>query len=286
MSVENASLLKRHALKVALVYLLIRCLPEVVFYVIATLPDDTVQALVQTHGAWLRHIYPVLPLQILNVPLGFQHTLALLPVLLIEVLLVFLFSAWFLSRRPWTVQGKVNSRSWILLILATLIWSFVIRLQALGYFQGLWIEQFQAIQASHDNWYALLPPFMMKASWSINALLYATTPLWAWVPTWLHFRSMKKTVDTASTAHHANATTSESALGAPLQRAVVFAAFLLGCLVLHTVLVMATYLGLWPWTAELAKIQLPMAALNQLNLPLSLGQVVFASLVCALAAAI
>lgn len=285
MSGDNSPRFKRYALKITLIYLLIRGLPELLFFIFYLLPEATIQSLVQTHSAWLRHLYPVVPLQILNLPLGFQHALALVPVLMIECLLVFLFSAWLIRRRPWTAERPSNKARWIILVLATLIWSYVVRLQILGHFQHLWVEELQTLQAKGGDWFELMPPILLQANRTITSLLYATMPLWAWVPVWLHFLLAKKPVGTThDTAivdgnHPAN-------MAVPLQKSIAFASFLLGCLGLHFVLVLLTYIGLWPWAAQLSDTQLPLDVLNGLSLPLSLSQIVFASLICLLAASI
>ena len=78
-------------------------------------------SLVERHGLWLRYVYSVVPVPLHSVPFGFQRALALLPLLIIEVLFVFLFSAWFLRRKPWAASSNKMSR-WIILILATVIW--------------------------------------------------------------------------------------------------------------------------------------------------------------------
>ncbi|CAM4138825.1 hypothetical protein [Bordetella muralis] len=284
MSGDNSPRFKRYALTITLIYLLIRGLPELLFFVFYLLPEATVQSLVQTHSVWLRHLYPVVPLQILNLPLGFQYALTLVPVLMIECLLVFLFSAWLIHRRPWTTQRQGNDVRWIVLVLATLIWSYVVRLQILGHFQHLWVDELQTLQAKGGDWFELMPPLLLQANRSITTLIYATMPLWAWVPVWLHFLFAKKPVDTTHTTLAEDNHLADRA--APLQRSIAFVSFLLGCLGLHVVLALLTYIGLWPWAAQLSDIQLPLDVLNGLSLPLSLSQIVFASLICLLAATI
>src|SRR5690554_4302498 len=96
MSVNDSTLTKRYALKIALIYLLIRGIPELLLFVVNFLPAQALASLAEHHDVWLRFIYPVIPVHVPGVPFGFQLALALLPVLIIEVLLVFLFSAWFL----------------------------------------------------------------------------------------------------------------------------------------------------------------------------------------------
>src|SRR5690606_10582112 len=131
-----------------------------------------------TYGDWIRYFLPVVPLQIFSVPLGFQYTLALLPVLIIEVLLVFLFSAWFMLRRPGAFTPAHGPRRWIILVLAVLLWSYLARMLVLGYIEDRWIDQLQLLRAS-DNWFTLMPPLLLKANRTLTTILYATTPLWA-----------------------------------------------------------------------------------------------------------
>ncbi|OZI57434.1 hypothetical protein [Bordetella genomosp. 4] len=285
MSGDNSPRFKRYALKITLIYLLIRGLPELLFFVFYLLPEATVQSLVQTQSVWLRHLYPVLPLQVLTLPLGFQYALALVPVLIIECLLVFLFSAWFIRRRPWAAERPSNKGRWIILVLATLAWSYFVRLQILGHFQHLWVEELQTLEAKGGDWFELMPPILLQANRTITSLLYTTMPLWAWVPVWLHFLFAKKPVDTTHDTAFADSNHSASVV-APLQKSIAFTSFLLGCLGLHFVLVLLTYLGLWPWAAQLSDIQPPLDVLDALSLPLSLSQIVFASLICLLAATI
>lgn len=281
MPVDDSTRTKRYALKIALIYLLIRCIPDLVLYAVNSLPAETFLSLVESHDAWLRHIYPVMPVHLLSVPFGFQQALALLPVLVIEVLLVFLFSAWFLRRKPWAAYSTTKRR-WVILILATVIGSLAVRHQVLAYFQTFATDELLARQNDTD-WLDDLPFLLMKAHWSLTVVLYATTPLWAGLPTWLHFRFAKKPADATADADGI-ASTSVAGMAIPLQRATVFVSFLLGCLMLHIVLVQATYMGLWPWAVEMSRIHIPLDMLNEMGLLLSLGQIVFAMVMCALAA--
>lgn len=77
-----------------------------------------------------------------------------------------------------------------------------------------------------------------------------------------------------------------SAAGAdrPLQRATVFASFFLGCVALHFALVQTTYMGLWPWAVELSQTDLPPETRYASGLPLTVSQIIFSTLMCALAA--
>lgn len=281
---DNIFQTRRYALKIALIYLLIRGIPDLLLVVVSSLPLETVKFLTETHGEWLRHIYPVVPLQLLSVPFGFQQALALLPVLVIEVVLVFLFSAGFLRRRPWAATSR-NASRWIIFIFATLIWSWAIRHQVLAYLQSFSIDELRALQNEAD-WIDKLPPLLRKASWTLTAVLYATTILWAWLPSWLHFRFAKKPTDLVSNANTEDVANRRGTIdiAIPLQRATVFASFLLGCLVLHFALVQIVYIGLWPWAAESLRINVPMDQLNALDLPLSFSVIVLSGLACALAA--
>jgi hypothetical protein len=84
---------------VALVYLIIRAVPDFLIYSAVIVPGTT-RAIARTLGPFLKFFYPSLPPFLFDVPFRFQIVLSLLPVLVIEVLLVFLFSAWFLRWRP------------------------------------------------------------------------------------------------------------------------------------------------------------------------------------------
>ncbi|WP_186332239.1 hypothetical protein [Bordetella genomosp. 13] len=268
---------KRHALKIALAYLLIRGIPDLLLVLLDLLPPETFEALVRTHEAWLRHVYPIVPMQVLNVPQGFQQALALAPVLAIEVLLVFLFSARILRRRPWAAAGA-GARGWIVFIAAALVWSFALRHQLLAYVQGLSFEGLRRLHEAADL--DQMAPFLRREYWTLTAVIYASAPLWAWLPTWLHFRSAR-----ASAGAISNTVVPPVEPGVPaLRRPTVFATFLLGCLGMHVALLQAVYMGLWPWMAELADVDLPMEALNGLSLPLALGQIGLAGLACAVAA--
>ena len=96
---DNSALLRQHAFKLAFIYLVIRSLPILLLYVINALPQDAYLSVIENHGFWLTHLYPVLPVWLTGLPVGFQLAWALFPVLIIEVLLVFWLSARFLRRR-------------------------------------------------------------------------------------------------------------------------------------------------------------------------------------------
>lgn len=274
MPADDSALTTRYALRVALIYLVIRSLPILLLYIINALPAETYLAVVENHGPWLAHFYPVMPVWLMSLPVGFQEALVLFPVLMIEVLLVFLLSTWFLRRRPWVVHSG-DRRRWVLLVLAILIWSFGVRHQVLAQVQSAVTAELLAGQ-DEAGWLEALPFLLIQAHWKLAAVFYATALLWAWLPVWLHFRFARK-------AAGATIPDSPDAGGASgLSRSVVFASFLLGCLLLHFALVQSFYLGLWPWLA--GQVRAPLDGFDEAGLPLILSQILFATLVCALAA--
>ncbi|MYZ41680.1 hypothetical protein [Schauerella aestuarii] len=285
MPAQDAAFSKRHALKIALLYLVIRGIPEWLLFILSALPEETVTSLIDRHGTWLQHIYPIMPLQVFGVPAGFQNALAVIPLLVIEALFVFLFSTWRLRHHPGLVRGT-TTRGWIVLIVMTLIWSCAIRHQFLAYLQQFSIDELRSRQ-DDAGWIDALPGFLLMAHWRFTAIAYATIPLWAWLPVWAHFRCAKKPIEAAaelSFPHYptAEAVTTQTQL--PLNRATIFASFLLGCFAVHIALVQAVYLGLWPWASESMRMNIPRDALSMLSLPLSLSQIGFGGLMCALAA--
>jgi len=273
------SLLLRHALKLTLIYLAIRTVPILLLYVINALPEDAYLSVTESHGFWLTHLYPVLPVWVAGLPIGFQMALVLFPVLVIEGLLVFLLSGWFLRRKP-EVARRTGRKHWVLFGLAVAIWSFGMRHQWLAYVQSLATAEVMARQDELD-WLDELPFMLMQAHWTLIAVCYATALLWAWLPTWLHFRGAKNTADLTA---EVDAGSVDNALmnSVPLQRAVEFVSFLLGCLLVHFALVQAVYTGLWPWLAERAGLSLD--PFDGPALLLTLSQILLATLVCALAA--
>lgn len=286
MSANESTLTTRHALKITLIYLLIRCIPELLFAA-GLVPAQTFDTLAQSYGGWLHHIYPIMPEHVSSVPYGFQRALALLPVLVIEVTLVFLFSAWFLRRKP-LVAGSTSKGCWIALVLATVIWSIAVRHQLLAYVQSFAADVFVE-QLDDATWLDDWPFLLLEAHWTVTVALYATVPLWAWVPVWLHFRFAK---GSAAATGNLSATEVSSTPGAVsgaekdpgLQRVAVFASFFLGCVALHFALVQMTYLGLWPWAVGLSQIDLPLETRYASGLPLTVSQIVLSTLICALAA--
>lgn len=282
MSLDRASASHRHALKLALVYLLLCGLPGVLLIGLGMLKPESFEMLALTYGQWLRHVYPVTPMQVMNVPYGFVQTLALLPPLLIETLLVFLFSAWFLRRGPSATHTPLRG-GWIIFILATLVWSLAIRHEVLLYLQDQTLASLRAMQDDPEsNWMDKLPKFLREQYWHLSFVIYATTPLWAWLPAWLHVKLARP----ATNADGSTLVQDDPTVTNMAPRGTAFAAFLLGCLGMHIALVQAVYMGLWPWAADLAKVTLPIETLDSMSLPLSVSQIMLASLVCAITAAI
>ena len=273
MPTAESLLTKRYAITLALLYFLVRCVPDLFLIAANTLPDAFFFYLIENHSIWLRHAYPILPVQVFNVPWAFQQVLALLPVLIFEVLLVFLFSAWFLRRKPWVVQRSSVGSRWLLFIIISMIWVYAVRHQFLLYLQGIVVEPVLAAQKG-ANWMDELPVALIRSHWLLSAALYLSTPLWAAIPVWIHFQWVQKPTQVAQ----------HSTTALPLQQASVFASFLLGCLGLHTAFVQLTYLGLWPWAVEQSGAHIPLEALNDTGLLLALSQIVSAALACTLAA--
>lgn len=286
MPVNDSTLTRHYALKITLIYMMIRCIPEILFAV-GLVPAQTFDTLAQSYGGWLRHIYPVMPEHISSVPVGFQQALALLPVLVIEVILAFLFSVWFLRRKP-SVASSTSKGPWIVLILTAVIWSLAVRHQFLAYVQRFATDAF-VTQLNETVWLDDLSFLLMEAHWTVTVALYATAPVWTWLPVWLHFRFAKESAF-ATGSLNANEVSSMpgtvSAAGTDhlLQRTAAFASFFLGCVALHFALVQTTYLGLWPWAAELSQVDVPPEARYASGLPLTVSQIVFSTLMCALAA--
>lgn len=278
MPVNDTARPLRYALRVALIYLLIRGVPILLLYAINALPDDAYLFVTEHHGHWLTHLYPVLPVWLMGVPIEFQLALALFPILIIEVLLVFLLSAWFLRRRPGVARGS-STRRWALLALTILIWSFAIRHQVLAQVQSMATAELLAQQDELD-WLDDLPYLLIKAHWQLTAVIYATALLWTWLPLWLHFRWAGGAAEVPGRPDPGDA----AANSGNSLRSTPFVSFLLGCLVLHFAWVQTVYLGLWPWAAERAGIRLDVP--DEGSLLLILSQILFAVLVSALAAGV
>lgn len=276
MPAKTRLLLTRHALVVALVYLLVRALPDCLLGLFLLLPPEIAQSFATGQQSWLRHIYPVLPLRPMGVPGGLHLGVSVLPVLLIEGLLVFLGSAWLLRRVPAAVAEKIPASRWLLLAAIVLVWACLVRQQLLGLLLDAQIEAFRALRAT-DGGSSMdeMAQFLLTSHWKVTAAIYASTVVWAGLPVWLHFRFLAAGPGLARQAPGALA---------PQRRPVMFAAFLLGCATLHVALVQALYMGLWPWLLGQRHLRLPTEKIEELGLPLTLAQIVLALLACAAAA--
>src|SRR5690554_1494184 len=177
---------------------------------------------------------------------------------------------------------------WIVLILATVIWSLAVRHQFLAYVQSVATDAFME-QLNDASWLDDLQLLLMEAHWTVTVALYATAPLWAWLPVWLHFRFATASAAATGSVNADEVSGTSGAVSATeadhlLQRATVFASFFLGCVALHFALVQTAYLGLWPWAVELVRVDLPPDTRHESGLPLTFSQIVFSTLMCALAA--
>lgn len=282
MPADDSTLTTRYPFKISLCYLLIRSIPLLVLYVVNALPRETFDILIENYHTWLFRIYPVMPVGLPDVPHGFQDALVVLPVLIIEVLLVFLFSTWFIWRKPWAARS-LNKNRWLVLILAIVVWSLALRHELLAYLHTMLMDDLMARQ-DDANWLTDLPLLLLKAYWSLMVVLYVTAPLWAWLPVWLHFRVARQPADITASTTGVDKTSGQSSTTVSLQNATVFASFLLGCVALHFVIVQAVYMGLWPWAAQRTNMFVPQESVNELSLALSLSQIVLVTLVCAVAA--
>lgn len=319
MPANDSALTRSYAFKITLIYLLIRGIPDLVMCVFNFLPAETARLLATNYGAWLDYVYPVLPVHVLSVPLGFQQALAVLPVLIIEVLLVFLFSTLFLRHKPWLANSS-DKRRWIVLILAIAVWAFAIRHQLLMYIQSL-IQDELVMRMADMTWLDGLSFLVLKAHWIFMVVVYVTTPLWAGLPIWLHFRFAKMSaaattrfesdqlnsvpvrsdvsgetslsgvsdatgVSGVSGVSSISGVSGATGLMLSLDRATAFAGFLLGCVTLHFVLIQVVYMGLWPWAVDASQVPIPTDVHKESGLALSLSQIVFATLMCAVAATV
>lgn len=274
---DPSTRIMRHARNVALIYLLIRGVPDLLLYVLIALPAETVQAFADGAGQWVRFIISVTPLGIPSVPPGFKSVMVLLPTLLAETLLVFLFCAAFLRRRPWAAREDAGRVGWIALIVAILAWSVLIR----GYLLRLLVvAQFERIyppQPSPDGWQRPLPLDFMQANWAFMAVAYLSAAAWAWLPVWLHFRFARRPADAMPAADVGR-------LFLPMRRGSAFSAFMIAALATHVIFLTVFYLGLWPWAVASLRIPLRREDVAGMELPMILNQVVLAMMGCALAA--
>ena len=259
----------RHALKVALIYLLARGFSVLLMYLMTALPAETfTQMLEEEH--WLLFFYPVIPVQIPNLPFLFQDNLLILPALFMETLLVFLFSSWQLRRKPWLAGATRGLRQWLPLVLAALLWAWLARSQLLKHVNASYIAELIKLQSSSLADTGTFSQIAQAARGTLSVLIYASMPLWALLPPWLHFRLAGKRC--------AHPTETHAAQAQPPGRITVFSAFLLGFIFLHTCLVLIVCTGLWPWAVEQTGVYLPWDTLHRIDLPLTLSQIVFALL--------
>ena len=275
----TAQAITRHALNIALVYLLICGLPAVLMFITAALPMEQLRQLADDPlwGQILRFFYPVRPIQTTDLPFRFQDSLGVLPALLIETLMVFMFSSWQLRRKPWLTTAKAGKLPWLLLILLVGGLSWKARMLWLHHINEGMITQLMKLQESAKGIDQIdqFLQFSVLANQKLTAIIYATMPLWALIPLWLYFLVVSKRT-------HAQPAADASAI--PESRSTLFAGFWLGFAVLHTVFLLATYTWIWPWAADEARIALPLDTLQSMDLPLTLGQIVFSLLFGALAA--
>ena len=288
MPTETTTLARRYALIVALVYLLIRGIPDLILFSAGFLPEGWLVPLYEQHGNWLRYLFQVVPLRQSAVPAGFQDSLSSVMPLLLETALAFLLAAWFLRRKPWIAGSGPNSAGassakrrfapWVVLVLVTLVWSVLLRWQVLDMIRQQQLESFFVLRES-DRFLDGLPLLMQESYWQLSKAIYVCIPLGVLVPVWLHFI-------VASRCSGAQSTQSQAGMPPSLHRACVFAGFFLGFILVHTLLVQAVYMGLWPWAVEESNMRVPYDMLDSLAWPLTLSQVVFASLAAAIAAAV
>lgn len=243
----------RYAIHAALIYFLIRGLPDLLLYVTLALPGDMVEPLMTRHGAWLHYVYPVVPLYLISVPFAFQAALGTLSVLLVETLLVYLFCASYLRHRPAPPTGK----RWLLFILATLLWSLAARSALLSLWQAPDVDAIRAIQIGNGQDLDALPGMLLVAYWKFVPVQYVTTLLWAWLPAWLLCLGRSK---------------SSTRIDAAQPRGARFAGFWLGCILLQTATLVSVTMGLWPWAAERNRIHLPGGFLDGSGIISAVGQ--------------
>lgn len=261
MTINSSTHTRRHALKLSLLYLLIRGTPELFAGLWGFLPQDTRVAFFESSAAWLHYLFPPVPPTLLtHVPYGFQSSLNGLSGVFIETALVFIFAAWGLKHRSGAVHHTPGRKAWWVMILATLVWSVVVRQVVLGFMVRLQMKQLDSSMS-----YEAVSTYLTSSYWVSMPVFYLSTLVWAWVPVWLHYRAWG-TPDGSS---------SEVISMAPaLKRACVLASFVLGFMVLHYGLLQAFVMGLWPWLAEANDIHIPFEELEKSGLPLTLSQVI------------
>ena len=247
----------RYASKVALIYFLIRGLPILFMY---ALPRDMFVEMANS-GHWLLYFYPPIPIQLNDVPALFQNSLLVLPALLLETLMVFLFSGWQLRHNSSLKGGTNNIRQWLPLLLITLVWACLARNGLLKKINAAYIAELVKIQ---NDPYGDFPKLARTARSMLTLASYLSMPLWALVPSWLHFWLTKR---------HASAST--QAITAPTTwRASVFATFLFGFVLLHTIFAQLAYIQLWPRIVAKNNIHLSWAMLHSMDFPMILALLV------------
>lgn len=246
-------------------------MPELFSWSGLPIPGPLERHLVANPDSWVLHLFPPLPLDLFfHVPVDFQRPLNSLSLLLIETVVVFIFAAWMLKTRPRAADQQGAAKAWLLMVLATLVWSFLARNLLLGLLVRRQIARFDSDIAFDD-----IALYLLQSYWEALPLFYLSIPLWACVPVWLHFRMLRPgTLADARPAPEA----------APLTRACTLASFLLGFLLLHYGLVQGVYLGLWPWIAETRDIFIAQEELELASLPLVLSQIVMPLIAGVLAA--
>lgn len=262
MTARTSVLTRRRVFLLALIYLLIRGAPELLASGWGLLPEAIRFDVHDGKAAWLHYVFPPLPLTLsAPVPYSFQSGLNAWAVLFIETALVFIMAAWGVKRRPWVARHKSGHSAWVVMAVATLVWSVVLRQMLLGV-----MVRRQIAQLDSGMSFDALSAFLMQSYWTAAPVFYASAPVWAGVPVWLHFRAMRGQGDAASGL---------TGLGmAPaLKRACVLTSFTLGFMLVHFGLLQGLFMGLWPWFAEVNDVYIPSEELRQLGLSLTLGQV-------------
>lgn len=274
---------------VALVYLIIRAVPDFLIYLTVIVPGTT-RVIARTLGPFLKFFYPSLPPFLFDVPFRFQIVLSLLPVLVIEVLLVFLFSAWFLRWRPAIAASNSGRLRWLILIGATVAWSVIGRNYVLYCAGAGWTAKVVALNKSGVAAIDAISHLTRMAYWPHAAVLNAGTIAWTWLPVWLHFRFTGKYPRMSQqdavgqpTAMRKISAGEHRTIAPSLRPATRFTGFTLGGLVLQIVLLQAIVMGLWPWIAETQHIVLPKAFMSP-GLAVTLGAFFVSGLTWLLAA--
>ena len=269
MTTDTANATSGHALKLALLYLTIRGLPELAAWAWVMLPESIRFGLMEGQWAGAVLLLPPQPMGLFHaVPMSFQYLLSSWSVLVIEVLLVFLASAWYLRRRPVDGKARPAARAWLVMALATLAWSVVLRYLVLGFLVDRQLAQLDSGLA-FDELYG----YIFRSYWLTVPVFYASTVLWALLPVWLHFRTLGRPLGVTADGPHMVA----------LKRASVAGGFFLGFTLLHYLLLQLV-LGLWAWAVTARDIYIPTEELQRLGLPLVFSQILAPTVACAVAA--